>query len=55
MLKETGIKIKNWLSYFIRIEYLLTPIALDKWYGSSENWTYEVFIFGIRIFEFRRW
>lgn len=49
-------KFLDWLSNFYRTEYILTPLAIDKWANPyNKDCRIEIYIFGIRIFVFRRW
>jgi len=55
MMNDLILKFKNWMSWFIRPEFLLTPLSIDRWVSSITDKSLEIFIFGFRIFIMKRW
>lgn len=54
-MKNIWYNFKGWMSYFIDINFLLTPVVIEKWYNCEEDNTLAIYIFGFRIFLWKRW
>jgi len=61
-IKEICSDVKNWLEWFIEIDFLLTPLAIEKFllpddddFVNDSVYSFGIFIFGFRIFTWKRW